>query len=349
MSRDVVVVGASAGGVESLREFVAKLDPELRAVVLIVVHFPASSPSMLPSILGRVATLPVSAASDVVALKSGHILVARPDYHLVVSDEYARLTRGPRENGCRPAVDVLFRSAARACGSRVIGLVLSGALDDGTAGMLSIRQRGGLVFAQDPAEATYPSMPTSVIRNVGADLVGTIAELAAAVNEVAGTPEPDTTVPGPSSLLRSEVEMADMDSDAFSNPDRPGRPAGFGCPDCNGSLFEINDAGLTRFRCRVGHAWSSLALMGAQSEALDDALWMAFRSLEEKAALSTQLAERASERGNPLTQQRYLSKAAEARRSAGLIQRLLEQPLSTMPSEDPTDDYPLEERHAGRA
>ena len=143
--------------------------------------------------------------------------------------------------------------------------------------------------------------------------------------------------------LTTDVEMADMNPDAFASTDRPGRAAGFSCPDCHGSLFEIDDAGLLRFRCRVGHAWSSLALMAAQSDALDEALWMAFRSLEEKAALSRQLADRAGERGNRLSQERYLERAGEASRSAALLQELLEQPLSRLSVED----HP-EEEHAER-
>jgi two-component system chemotaxis response regulator CheB len=343
MGRDLVVVGASAGGVESLRDLVAGLDAELPATVLVVLHFPPSSASALPAILQRRSPLPVSAATDRQPLEPGRVLVAPPGHHLVVLDDHVELSRGPRENGYRPAVDVLFRSAARARGPRVVGIVLSGALDDGTAGMQSIRQVGGLVFVQDPAEAAYPSMPASVIRHVGADRVGTVAELAAAVNALPRVPFSQPVPPDPPRILSDEVEMASMRSGAFADPDRPGRPSGFSCPDCNGSLFEIDEGGLLRFRCRVGHAWSSLALLGAQTEALDDALWMAFRSLEEKAALSHQLAERAGERGNTLSRQRYLEKAEEASRSAALIHQLLEQPLSTLLVDDAA-----EEDHAER-
>lgn len=341
--RDIVVVGASAGGVEALRSFVARLDPELPAAVLVVLHLPATGPSMLPAILNRANTLPAATARESEHLEAGRIRVAPPDHHLLVMDNHSTVSRGPRENGTRPAIDVLFRSAARACGPRVIGVILSGALDDGTAGMLAIRQGGGIVLAQSPDEAAYSSMPRSVIENVGAEVIGTTAELADVVNDLAGRPDPGGVAPAPSPFLNREVRIDDMRPHPFDARDRPGRPSGYSCPDCSGSLFEIDEGGLLRFRCRVGHAWSSLALMAAQSEALDDALWMAFRSLEEKAALSDQLASRAGERGNTLSQQRYADKAVEARRSARLIQRLLEQPLSTL-----ADDL-TEEEHADGA
>lgn len=348
MGRDVVVVGASAGGVESLKGFVAGLAPDLPATVLVVLHVGASSPSLLPAILDRAGPLPASAATTHEPLRRGHIVVAQPDHHLLVVDDHSTLTRGPHENGSRPAIDVLFRSAARAAGPRVIGVILSGALDDGTAGMTSIRQRGGLVLAQRAQDAAYPSMPSSVITHVGADRVGSVAELAAAVNELTRSEEVHAVPAEPSQTLVSEVDMAHMNRDAFA-ADRPGSPSGYSCPDCSGTLFEIDDDGQLRFRCRVGHAWSSLALMAAQSHALESALWMSFRSLEEKAALSRQLADRAGERGNPLSRQRYLERATEASRSAALLQRLLEQPLNTIPVEEPFDaaaEEPVRERHA---
>ncbi|MFW5473827.1 chemotaxis protein CheB [Knoellia sp. CPCC 206450] len=344
MAPDVVVVGASAGGVESLRGFVAGLAPGLKASVVIVLHVSATAPSMLPTILGRVSALPVKGATDHEELQHGRILVAAPDHHLVVTDGHVGLSRGPRENGHRPAIDVLFRSAAVACGERVVGVILSGALDDGTAGMGAVRRMGGSVLAQSPDEAAYPSMPASVIRAVGADLVGTVSELAAAVNELTESTE-STRPPDVSSdeLLSEEVRMATMDDAAFEDPERPGRPAGFSCPDCSGTLFEIDDSGLLRFRCRVGHAWSPDSLLAAQTKELEGALWMAFRSLEEKAALSRQLAARAGERGNRLTEQRYLGKADEASRSASVLKQVLEQPLGRLPVEDAVEEKDVEQ------
>jgi two-component system chemotaxis response regulator CheB len=323
MRRNVIVVGASAGGVEALRTLVCGLPPDLPAAVLVVLHLPSYGGSVLPAILNRAGPLPASHPSGEQRLEEGAIIVAPPDHHLVVLDDHVVPTRGPRENGHRPAVDVLFRSAARAVGPRTIGVVLSGVLDDGTAGLKAIVSRGGVAVVQDPEDAIYPGMPRNALDQVEVSHVAAAADLGKLLarlceEDVEGDGEPSPP------LLEMEADLAMMDGEAMDEPDRPGQPSGFSCPDCNGVLFEIRDGELLRYRCRVGHAWSSESLFGEQANQLEGALWMALRGLEEKAALARTMGEQASRRGSPITAQRFSEQAAEATRAATLIRSMLE-------------------------
>ncbi|MBE7187033.1 chemotaxis protein CheB [Jatrophihabitans endophyticus] len=335
MRRNVVVIGASAGGVEALRTLVSALPVDLPANVLVVLHMPPYGGSVLPAILTRSGPLPAAHPDHRQPLTEGTIWVAPPDHHLAIDDEHVVLTRGPRENGLRPAVDVLFRSAARARGGRVIGVVLSGVLDDGTAGLMAVAARGGVTVVQDPDDALYPGMPTSAIEHVAVDHVVPIAEMAELLVRLCKEEVVDVEPPV-SPLLAIETDMALMDNDAMNESDRPGRPSGFSCPDCNGVLWEIHDEGLVRYRCRVGHAWSAESLLGEQSEQLDGALWMALRGLEEKAALARTLADRATERGSLLVAARFGEQAEDATRAASLIRSMLEAHLGEPDDEPPS-------------
>lgn len=321
--RDVVVVGASAGGVEALRALVSRLPADFPAALLVVLHVPASSPSALPAILRRAGSLPVSQAEPEAEVRPGHVLVAAPDHHLVVYDGRVTLSRGPRENGHRPAVDVLFRSAARALGPRTIGIVLSGALDDGSAGLLAIRNRGGVGIVQSPDEALHRSMPENAIHAASPEHVVPIAEMPRLLAELVQQQVDVTTVPEISMVMEVETGMADLDPSAMHEPDRPGDPAGLSCPDCNGSLFTIREGNLVRYRCRVGHAWSSESLVAEQAASMESALWMALRTLEERAALTGDMSRRASDRGHTQTADAFERQHEEALNAANLIRELL--------------------------
>ena len=323
MRRDIVVVGASAGGVEALRTMVASLSPELPATVLVVLHVPAYGGSVLPAILDRAGPLRARHAVAGERLTHGEVLVARPDHHLAVHDSTVLLSRGPRENGHRPSVDVLFRTTARAAGARVIGIVLSGVLDDGTAGLAAIRERGGVVVVQDPEDALYPDMPSHAIEHVAVDHVAVAKDVGHLLDKLCAE-DVQTTERLPSSLMEIETGLAMMDDAAMNDPDRPGRPSGFSCPDCAGTLFEIREGELVRYRCRVGHAWSAESLLGEQALQLDGALWMALRGLEEKAALARELAIRARQRHSKLTALRFEEQAEEATHAATLIRTMLQ-------------------------
>lgn len=322
----LVVVGASAGGVEALRGLVSRLPASLEACILVVLHVPANSPSALPAILRRVTDLTVRQAENGDLLRAGEVLVARPDHHLVVADGGVLLTRGPRENGHRPAVDVLFRSAARARGARTLAVVLSGALDDGAAGAVAVASRGGRVAVQDYEEALYSSMPESAARAVGdaarLDLEGLAALIASWAVQARGAGA--RAHEEPVELIK-EVGMARMEPEAMHDLDRPGSPSGFGCPDCAGALYQLEEGNLVRYRCRVGHAWSSESLLARQTVALEGALWVALRSLEESAALNSELGERASGQGHDRTALRYQENVQEAIGAAELVRQLISQ------------------------
>jgi two-component system, chemotaxis family, protein-glutamate methylesterase/glutaminase len=318
---DIVVVGASAGGVEALVGLVGSLPAELPAAVFVVLHVPPTGTSALPDILRRSGPLPASHVKDGEPIEPGRIYVAPPDHHLLLRRGHVHLTRGPRENGHRPAVDPLFRSAAREYATRVVGVVMSGALDDGSAGLVAVKSRGGVAVVQDPADALYSGMPANALQHVAVDHVLPAASVGGVLARLATEPAPEPPGPAPTDM-KMEVEMEKFSLDAVENS-HPGEPSGFSCPDCNGVLWAIQDGGLERFRCRVGHAWSPESLLTQQSEALEAALWIALRSLEERAALANRLAEPARRRGHSITASRFQEQATEAQQAARVVRNLL--------------------------
>jgi two-component system chemotaxis response regulator CheB len=242
---------------------------------------------------------------------------------LLIFRDGIRLYRGPRENGNRPAVDPMFRSAALAYGRRVIGVVLSGNLDDGTSGLLAIKRRGGIAVVQDPDDAMFAPMPQSAIDHVNVDHVVKLGRMGSLLSELAREPVPEE-VHAVSDDAKKETEYAELDLARIQDvEDHPGDLAPFGCPDCGGTLWELHEGNLVRFRCRVGHAWTSEALLASQAETLDAALWTALRALEESASLSRELADRARARGNDRMAERLADDAVLAERRASTIRTVL--------------------------
>lgn len=326
MHRDLVVVGASAGGVEALQAFVSGLPEDLPASVVVVLHMPAGGSSALPTILARCGKLPVVAVHDGMRHEHGRVHVAPPNFHTVVQDGVLRLSRGPTENGHRPAVNVLFRSAALVAGPAVIGVVLSGTLDDGTAGMAAIKNRGGLALVQSPGDALYSGMPDSVLRHVVADHVVPVGELGALVARCAADDVDGGGGPVPE-VLRMEVEVSRDDAGA-GNGEIPqhGRSTNFTCPDCSGSLVELPATG-GQYRCLVGHGWTPEALLDAYDGGLERALWMALRTLEEKIALARRMASMSRQSGRELVAKRYDSQEEEALAAAAVLREHLLKPV----------------------
>jgi two-component system chemotaxis response regulator CheB len=319
-ARDIIVVGASAGGVEALTRLVGGFSRDLQAAVFVVLHLPAHATSALPVILERSGPLPAAHPRYGEQIRTGRIYVAPPNQHILLRPGYIRLTRGPKENGHRPAIDPLFRTAAHGYGPRVMGVVLSGMLDDGTAGLLSIKTRGGMALVQRPEDALFPGMPLSALDEVEADHCLPASELGSVLERLAREPMEDGAAPIPRDM---ESEMADMELESLQNPEGARTPSNFGCPGCGGVLSELRDGELVRFRCRVGHAYSPETLLSEQSEALEGALWAALRALEENASLAGQLTARAQERGHSRAAARFREREKDAKEHAVLIRQVL--------------------------
>lgn len=320
-TRDLVVVGASAGGVEALRALCATFPADLTAAVLVVLHLPSEGTSTLPAILARSGRLPARTARSGESLEHGTIYVAPPDHHLLVDDAHLLLTRGPAENGHRPAINALFRSAALT-GPRVTGVVLSGNLDDGAAGLDAIVRRGGYALVQDPGEALYSGMPEAALARVGAPEVLPVAELGKRLGELARQPISEVDVEPPDDALRHEVALArDGDRQRRGVVKELGPETEFSCPDCGGVLVHVGGGGT--YRCHVGHGWTLEALHQAKDSAMEGALWMALRTLEEKATLSERMEVSANGRGVTRIGRRYREEREAATDAAAVLRELL--------------------------
>jgi two-component system chemotaxis response regulator CheB len=318
----IIVIGASAGGVEALKQLVSTLPSDLPAPILIVVHVPSHGISILPTILSRAGKLRAVHPLNIQPLKQGVIYIAPPDKHLLVKGDKLMLTRGPRENGHRPAVDPLFRTAARAYGPRVIGVVLSGALDDGTAGLSVIKERGGTTVVQDPEDAIYHGMPQSAIENVEVDYILPLSEIGSLLAHLA---EEKVTEQKPfvSDDLEYETDIAELEMSALEDRDLPGKLSTFVCPECGGTLWEITEGDILRFRCHVGHAYTAETFMAQQTDGLEEALWVALRTLEDNASLARRMAERANSRGLRRAAERYEQQAQNADERVKIIRDVL--------------------------
>jgi two-component system chemotaxis response regulator CheB len=303
---EIIVIGASAGGLHPLRAIVSDLPPDLPASVLVVTHVAATGTSFLPQILGRAADIEVVAAADGQRLRPGLVVVAVPDQHLVVEDGTVRLTRGPRENGHRPAIDPLLRTVADAYGPRAAGVILSGTRDDGTQGLAALKRQGGFAIVQDPAEAEYPGMPQNAIEGTAVDAVLAADAIAALLVDVthgrahngASRPAP-VVLPGPAPLVIT-------------------------CPDCGGVLTETDDAGVAHFRCHVGHAFSPRSLLALHADGVERAMWTAARSLKDRGMLLHRLAERARGAGNIRSAEQFAASADRALSESDAVLRAID-------------------------
>jgi len=318
---DIIVIGGSAGAVQAVMDIARALPANIPAAVFVVIHTAPSSSGFLAELIDRASALIVVAAADGQEITPGRIYVAPPDHHLLLTRAGIRVTRGPKENGFRPAVDPLFRTAARAFGARVVGVVLSGGLDDGTEGLALIKQHDGIAIVQDPTEAPFPSMPANAIQNDGVDHVVSVAEIPGLLDRLARM----TIPPRRLAMSRSQPEprdVAESGDRSLLNGDLPGSPSGFMCPECGGALWELNNGKLTKYRCHVGHSYTPQGLLEQQTEDVEAAMWTALRALEENAAIRRRMGERSAQRWPQLARE-YQKQAREAERRAQLLRTVL--------------------------
>jgi two-component system chemotaxis response regulator CheB len=318
----LIVVGTSAGGLEALRTLAAALPEDLAAPICVVMHTSPQSPGILHEILGRSGRLPATSARNGERLRAGHIYVAPPDCHLLVEPGRLRVTKGPRENRFRPAVDPLFRSAAQVFGPAAIGVIMTGNLDDGTAGLWAVKQLGGTAIVQDPEDALYPSMPENALRHVRVDYVVPLAEIGPLLARLTQAPAVEAEPAAVPDQVEVEVKIAKEQNALDAGLEQIATPSSFACPECHGVLLQLEEGGRIRFRCHTGHAYSAESLLAAVGESIEEALWTAVRSLEEGGLLLQRIAEHlgshGGNRGHALQE-----RANEARRQAEAVRKVL--------------------------
>lgn len=321
VSRDIVVIGASAGGIPALIELVKNFPPKLRASVFVVLHLSPNAPSLLPQIITRAGCLKAVHPRDDQAVEQGVIYVAPPNYHMLVEDDHILVKKGPKENRFRPSIDALFRSAAYNYKTRVIGIILSGMLDDGTSGMWSVKRMGGLAIIQAPDDAVCASMPSNVMEYVAVDYSVPVSQMGSLLKRLVAEPAPDKPDLDLAEIKRLEAEIKiAAQNDAFEiGLQHLGDPSLLTCPECNGGLVQFKEGNMIRYRCYRGHAFTQNSFMANVSKLVEEKLWQAIRSLEELVIVLREMANQYDQLNQPVKAQQFYIKAQETRKKALLL------------------------------
>lgn len=313
-NKDIVVIGASAGGMGALEKLVSGLPADLPAAVFVVWHLSPGVRSVLPTVLTKAGPLVAEHPKDGDPIRPGRIYVAPNDHHLLLERGYMRVTKGPKENRFRPAVDPLFRSAAYLYSTRVIGVVLSGALDDGTAGLWAIKLRGGTAVVQDPADAMHRSMPLNALDNVDVDHKVPVAEMGTLLGRLTREEAaPEVLLPAlERERMEAEIKIAREVDSRLENILQYGQLSPFTCPECHGVLTMFREGHILRFRCHTGHAMSSATLLESNTEQVEQRLLDALRALDETVMLLNQLGEEYAKQGNTAAAEQCFNRARDA-------------------------------------
>ncbi len=307
---DIIVIGASAGGLETLARLLSQLPANFPATLFIVNHIaPTLNATVLIDAISKKCKLPCKFPYHGEKVLPGYVYLAPPDFHMLVSNEQILVTHGPHENRSRPAIDPLFRSAAVSYGSRVIGIILSGLLDDGTAGLSAVRRCGGLSIIQLPQDASHPDMPMNALSRVGGDYCVSVAEMGELLQQLVNVPVNGAMTP-PADLVK-EAKISERFHTHIDVVQQLGNRSPYSCPDCGGSLFEMTHDQLGRFRCHAGHSYSAEILFRHQAEKLEETLWVALRMLEERRYMLQQLANREEKQGRTKLSSRHSERSQE--------------------------------------
>jgi two-component system chemotaxis response regulator CheB len=333
LNRDIIVIGGSSGATAPLKEILGRLPTDLPAAVFVVLHIPAQGIGILSTVASAASRLPVVQAESGMVIEQGHIYLAAPDHHLLVHESHIMLGRGPRENMARPAIDPLFRSAALQYGPRVIGVVLSGLLSDGAAGLNAIKRCGGVTLVQDPADAIASEMPLRAMEATTVDLCAPGGKIGDVLSDLAREP-PGAALPVPPEI-RLEVEIAAGERIGSTPLARIAEPAALTCPACGGVLSMLKMGQPLRFRCQVGHAYTAEALAREQEGQVDEAMRVALRIIEERAELVHRMAEDGRQSGRVAVAKMYDARATEYRGYADMIRRVM---LHSLDPERPKSD-----------
>jgi two-component system, chemotaxis family, protein-glutamate methylesterase/glutaminase len=325
--RNIIVIGGSSGSIEVLKTIVKGLPVDFPAAIFIVTHISPDHNSYLAEILQRYGPLPATTAAHGETFRPGRIYVTPPDHHLLIEQGYVRLWRGPKENHSRPSINPTFRSAAKAYGPRVIGVILSGFLDDGTSGLIAIKLKQGVAVVQDPADADHSDMPRSALRYIDADYVLPAARIAPLLIELTQRPAPEPTVAtgaismgenGDKDSLKVKQDIAEIEAGEKTNT-----LTMIVCPDCGGPMWEFRNNEFKHFQCRVGHKFSPESILANHADTLERALWVAVRTLEERCSLTREMANVARHTSSQSVLEKFESEAEEAGRNAEIIRRML--------------------------
>lgn len=319
-TRDLVVIGCSAGGVEALPNLLASLPKTLPAAVGVVQHMSANNTTHLVEILNRASPMPVQWAEQGTPVEHGHVYVAPLDVHMLFADRHIALVRGPRENYSRPSINKTFRSAAAHYTQRVIGVLMTGMLDDGVSGLRSIRESGGMTIVQDPADAMYPELPARALQSLRPHHLLPLSSIGPTIVNLVGKPVEDQQ---PSLQLATEAEMDRVGQVTPSTLERVADRTPIPCPDCKGPTWLIGEASNRRYRCYHGHVTTAQQLLARETAEIESALWSAVRALSDRALTLETLAADSDRMGRTRVADTYGQRAIQAREQAELVRKFV--------------------------